>query len=179
MSLSLLAKTLITLGPEAVRLAGSKLGNQKAGDVAADVVQVVARQYSTPEAQLMAAEQALKALPAPDLEQVLSLKVALAEEATKQQIAMKQLIQQGDNAADEVVRRARPKMAKLSLYAAIAYVFVFELVKVFGHGTGPSMEVMLFLMSAPLGYMGLRTLDGFAPYSKASGDKALSLMRLK
>ena len=51
MSLSLLASALLTLGPEAIKFIGAKLGKSKVADLAADVVTVVGNNYVNPEAQ--------------------------------------------------------------------------------------------------------------------------------
>jgi hypothetical protein len=80
-------------------------------------------------------------------------------------------IRQGDVAEDTYIRRTRPGMARGSCWGALAYVFAFELLGAFGKGGGASWELAAFLASPALTYLGLRTLDGFAPYSKSSRDK--------
>lgn len=80
-------------------------------------------------------------------------------------------IRQGDTADDGYVRHTRPAMARGACWGTLGYVFAFELLGAFGKGSGASWELAAFLASPALTYLGLRTLDGFAPYSKSSKDK--------
>lgn len=82
-----------------------------------------------------------------------------------------QTIQSGDNSTDEYTRRTRPLMARVSLWVTLLYGVSIELASVLGKGTGASWEVIGLLSAPAWAYMGLRTFDGFAPYSKSSKDK--------
>ena len=65
-------------------------------------------------------------------------------------------------------------MARQSWQMTAIYVMTFSLLNAWGRGTGPDFDIVLMLMTPALAYLGLRTLDGWAPYSKASGDKVAS-----
>lgn len=171
MSLSLLASALLTLGPEAIKFIGSKFGKSKVADLAADVVSLVGNSYINPEAKQAALEQNLKRLSPEELDELLEMRTVLEQEASKRHQATQDTIQNGDNAKDQYVRQTRPLLARLSMYASILYAFGFEALAAVGTGNGASFDVLLWLFAPALTYMGVRTIDGFAPYSKASGDK--------
>ena len=80
-------------------------------------------------------------------------------------------IRSGDNSTDEYTRRTRPLMARVSLWVTLLYGVALEVLSVYGHGDGASWEVIGLLSAPAWAYMGLRTFDGFAPYSKSSKDK--------
>lgn len=80
-------------------------------------------------------------------------------------------IRHGDQIKDEYVRHTRPAMARSSCWATLAYVLLFEGLAAFGKGSGASWELAAFIASPALTYLGLRTVDGFAPFSKSSRDK--------
>lgn len=65
-------------------------------------------------------------------------------------------------------------MARQSWQMTAIYVMTFSLLNAWGRGTGPDFDIVLELMTPALAYLGLRSLDGWAPYSKASGDKVAS-----
>ncbi|CSB19041.1 Uncharacterised protein [Vibrio cholerae] len=65
-------------------------------------------------------------------------------------------------------------MARQSLWATVLYCFVFEFLKAKGMGTGADPYIAGLLSAPAWTYLGLRTLDGFAPYPKGSGHKATS-----
>ncbi|MDZ7902298.1 MAG: hypothetical protein U5L01_07040 [Rheinheimera sp.] len=70
-------------------------------------------------------------------------------------------------------------MARWSLYGAMLYAIGFELSEVLGSGKGADLDLLFYLLTPVWTYMGARTIDGFAPYSKASGDKVLNLVKRK
>jgi fibronectin type 3 domain-containing protein len=84
----------------------------------------------------------------------LELEDAQAEHATTQKT-----IQSGDNATDEYVRRTRPKMARQSWYATMAYIVVAELLQAFEQGSGAEMALAAVLIAPASAYMGMRTVD--------------------
>jgi len=139
-------------------------------------------------------EQKLAQLPPEQLVQLETLKVQLQQfqlERDKAQMADQQAahheqqetIRNGDNATDEYVRQTRPLMARLSLYSSIAYVMIMSLGQqagavagAFGHAFSmpePDWDIALMLATPALGYLGFRTLDGFARYSKSSKHKVM------
>lgn len=80
-------------------------------------------------------------------------------------------IRNGDSAEDEYVRRTRPKIARRAFYFGFAYIAMFELLAVFGHGDGASWEIAGMFLAPTLAYMGFRTLDGFGNKFKFLGRK--------
>jgi len=69
-------------------------------------------------------------------------------------------IRDGDNAADEYVRRTRPMMARQSWFASAAYIIAFEALKVSSVTTlGASTELALLLMGPAGAYLGFRSFD--------------------
>lgn len=58
-------------------------------------------------------------------------------------------IRSGDNAEDAFVRRTRPAQSWVSLFAALAYVFMNK---------EPSVEILLLLLTLPWAYAGLRQI---------------------
>jgi hypothetical protein len=66
-------------------------------------------------------------------------------------------IRAGDNAEDSFVRRTRPGQSWVSLFAALAYVFI---------NSEPSVEIIILLLTLPWAYAGLRQIgkgiDAFA-----------------
>lgn len=89
----------------------------------------------------------------------------------EQHQATQQTIQSGDNATDDYARRTRPLMARVSLWVTLLYGVLLEVLSVYDYGDGASWEVISLLSAPAWAYMGLRTFDGFAPYSKSSKDK--------
>ena len=76
------------------------------------------------------------------------------------------LIASADASSDEYVRHTRPKIARQSWYFGSAFVFGFEVAKVFGYGEGAPVEIALTLLAPALAYSGFRTLDKFAKVRK-------------
>ncbi|RMF72233.1 MAG: hypothetical protein D6740_05605 [Alphaproteobacteria bacterium] len=69
-------------------------------------------------------------------------------------------IRAGDRATDEYVRRTRPKMARQSWWATIAYVIGFEAAHAFGlTQAGASMDLAMILLAPAAAYIGFRTWD--------------------
>ncbi|CAA6680329.1 Unannotated, partial [Lentimonas sp. CC4] len=59
----------------------------------------------------------------------------------------------------EYVRHTRPWGCRLSLYSAIAYIFLFELLEAFDKGAGANWEIAAGLMAPFLTYLGWRSAD--------------------
>ncbi|MDV1253140.1 MULTISPECIES: hypothetical protein [Klebsiella] len=196
-TLSTIASVLLKAGPSLVRTVGGWFGGDsttaKAADSVASIVETV-NSAINPADQQRVLEQKLAQLPPEQLVQLEGLKVQLQQfqmEREKAQMADQQAahheqqetIRNGDNATDEYVRQTRPLMARLSLYSSIAYVMVMSLGQqagavagAFGHAfsmPAPDWDISLMLATPALGYLGFRTLDGFARYSKSSKHKVM------
>lgn len=196
-TLSTIASVLLKAGPSLVRTVGGWFGSDsttaKAADSVASIVETVNGAIN-PADQQRVLEQKLAQLPPEQLVQLEGLRVQLQQfqlERDKAQMADQQAahheqqetIRNGDNATEEYVRQTRPLMARLSLYSSIAYVFFMSLGQqagavagAFGHAFSmpePDWDIALMLATPALGYLGFRTLDGFARYSKSSKDKVM------
>lgn len=196
-TLSTIASALLKAGPSLVRTVGAWFGSDsttaKAADSVASIVETVNGAIN-PADQQRVLEQKLAQLPPEQLVQLEGLKVQLQQfqlERDKAQMADQQAaqheqqetIRNGDNATDEYVRQTRPLMARLSLYSSIAYVMLMSLGQqagavagAFGHAFSmpePDWDIALMLATPALGYLGFRTLDGFARYSKSSKHKVI------
>ena len=196
-TLSTIASVLLKAGPSLVRTVGGWFGSDsttaKAADSVASIVETVNGAIN-PVDQQRVLEQKLAQLPPEQLVQLETLKVQLQQfqlERDKAQMADQQAahheqqetIRNGDNTTDEYVRQTRPLMARLSLYSSIAYVMIMSLGQqagavagAFGHAFSmpePDWDIALMLATPALGYLGFRTLDGFARYSKSSKHKVM------
>ena len=194
-TLSTVASVLLKAGPSLVRTVGGWFGSDtsRAADSVASIVETVNGAIN-PADQQRVLEQKLAQLPPEQLVQLETLKVQLQQfqlERDKAQLADQQAahheqqetIRNGDNATDEYVRQTRPLMARLSLYSSIAYVMIMSLGQqagavagAFGHAFSmpePDWDIALMLATPALGYLGFRTLDGFARYSKSSKHKVM------
>ncbi|VGA76681.1 hypothetical protein [Klebsiella pneumoniae] len=196
-TLSTVASVLLKAGPSLVRTVGGWFGGDsataKAADSVASIVETVNGAINSADQQRVL-EQKLAQLPPEQLVQLETLKVQLQQfqlERDKAQMADQQAthheqqetIRNGDNATDEYVRQTRPLMARLSLYSSIAYVMIMSLGQqagavagAFGHTfsmPAPDWDISLMLATPALGYLGFRTLDGFARYSKSSKHKVM------
>ena len=192
-TLSTVASVLLKAGPSLLRTVGGWFGGDaaKTADSVAGVVENVGNAIN-PADQQRVLEQKLAQLPPEQFVQLESLKVQLEQfqlERDKAQLADKQAahheqqetIRNGDNATDEYVRQTRPLMARLSLYSSILYVMLMSLGQQAGAVAGgyghtfampaPDWDIALMLATPALGYLGFRTLDGFARYSKSSKHK--------
>ncbi|EKB28334.1 hypothetical protein [Aeromonas dhakensis] len=178
-----LAALAVQQGPALIRgVAGLFGGNDTANKVADMVEQVsgigltAAQQQASIEEQLGRITDPVVLLELDKLRaemekeqtrrQELQLADSQAEQATTQQT-----IREGDGAKDEYVRHTRPLMARQSWQMSAIYVVLFSVLKAFGYGDGPDFDMVLLLLTPAWAYLGLRTLDGFAPHPKASGQK--------
>ncbi|BBV67831.1 hypothetical protein STW0522KLE44_42190 [Klebsiella sp. STW0522-44] len=190
-TISTVASVLLKAGPSLLRTVGGWFGGdaKTTADSVAGMVETVGNAI-TPADQQRVLEQTLAKLPPEQLVQLESLKVQLEQlqaDREKAQLADKQAahheqqetIRNGDNATDEYVRQTRPKMARLSLYSSIAYVMCMSAGQMAGAVAGmslpaPDWDISLMLATPALGYLGFRTLDGFARYSKSSKHKVMA-----
>ncbi|HBC0987584.1 TPA: hypothetical protein IGZ61_002256 [Escherichia coli] len=189
-----LAATLLQAGPAILRTVGGWFGDgvAKVADNVADMVEAVTTS-TAPTEQQRTLERWLQTLPPEQLAQLSSLHVQLEQITLDRDQAVladrqathreqQDTIRNGDNAASDYVRRTRPLMARLSLYAGAAYVLILTLGQIsaaaltaYGHpftAPTPDWDIALMLLTPALGYLGFRTLDGFAPFSKSGKDKA-------
>lgn len=192
-TLSSIASVLLKAGPSVLRTVGGWFGSDaaKTADSVAGIVESV-NSAVNPQDQQRVLENALAALPPEQLVQLESLKVQLQQiqlEREKAALADQQAahheqqdtIRNGDNATDEYVRQTRPKMARLSLYSAISYVLLMTIgqqaaaiASAAGHAVtmpAPDWDITMMLLTPALAYLGFRTMDGFARYSKSSKHK--------
>ncbi len=177
-----LAALAVQQGPTLIRGIASLFGGSDTANKVADMVEQVSGIGFTAEQQQANIEQQLMRLPPEAIADLQKLKVELEKEQTRrlelqladqqsEQATTQQTIREGDVATDTYVRNTRPLMARQSWYATALYVLAFEGLSVAGFGGGADISVIAMLSSPAWAYMGLRTLDGFAPHPKASGQK--------
>lgn len=192
-TISSIAGVLLKAGPAVLRTVGGWFGSDaaKTADSVAGIVESVNSAVNPPDQQRVL-ENALAVLPPEQLVQLESLKVQLQQiqlEREKAALADQQAahheqqdtIRNGDNATDEYVRQTRPKMARLSLYSGICYVLLMTvgqqaaaIASAAGHAMSmpaPDWDITMMLLTPALAYLGFRTMDGFARYSKSSKHK--------
>ncbi|WP_262032680.1 holin family protein [Serratia liquefaciens] len=192
-TISTVASLLMKAGPSVLRSIGSLFGGDtaKTANSVAGIVETVGNAVS-PQDQQRVLEQKLAQLSPEQLVQLESLKVQLQQfqlERDKAVLADRQAahheqqetVRNGDNSVDEYVRRTRPLMARLSLYSSILYVLLLAIGQqgasistAAGHAMvmpEPDWDIALMLAMPALTYLGFRTLDGFARYSKSSKHK--------
>lgn len=177
-----LAALAVQQGPALIRGISAMFGGSDTANKVADMVEQVSGIGFTAEQQQANIEQQLMRLPPEAIADLQKLKVELEKEQTRrlelqladqqsEQTTTQQTIRDGDVATDTYVRNTRPLMARQSWYATAFYVLAFEGLSVAGFGEGADISVIAMLSSPAWAYMGLRTLDGFAPHPKASGQK--------
>ena len=177
-----LAALAVQQGPAMIRGIASLFGGSETANKVADMVEQVSGIGFTVEQQQANIEQQLMRLPPEAIPELLNLRLEMEKEKTRrleleradqqaEQATTQQTIREGDGATDTYVRNTRPLMARQSWYATALYVLAFEGLRVAGYGDGADISVIAMLSSPAWAYMGLRTLDGFAPHPKASGQK--------
>ncbi len=192
MSLSLIlgaAKLAMEVGPAAIRGISSLFGGSETADKVAGMVEQVDNALGmTKEQKEIALTRELQKLPPESLVELERIKVEMEKEVTRRielQLGDKQAehhetqttIRNGDNADDQYVRRTRPRQAKQSWWAGTLYIFGSIIAEMAGFAdSGPDVKTAAVLYIVCWGYHGLRTADGFAPYSKSSGDKVMGVI---
>jgi hypothetical protein len=192
MSLSLIAgvaSLAMEYGPAAIRGISSLFGGNDTADKVADAVEKADAIFgASKEKKELVVTRELQNLPPESMVELEKIKVELEKQKTRRQeleLSDKQAehhetqetIRNGDNANDDYVRHTRPMQARQSFWFGTIYVFAMTAAKLAGFGDGPDMYVALTLYALAFSYHGLRTLDGFAPYSKSSGDKVAGVIR--
>ncbi|RAJ06386.1 hypothetical protein [Aeromonas salmonicida] len=177
-----LAALAVQQGPAMIRGIASLFGGSDTANKVADMVEQVSGIGFTAEQQQANIEQQLMRLPPEAIADLQKLKVELEKEQTRrlelqladqqsEQATTQQTIREGDTNHDEYVRHTRPLMARQSWQVSAIYVVLFTVLKAFDRGDGPDFDMVLLLLTPAWAYLGLRTLDGFAPHPKASGQK--------
>ena len=178
-----LASLALNAGPSLIRGIASLVGGSETADKVANIVQTVSDLgLGKSDSQAMIESRLQQAFTPEQFVELQRLKADLEREETRRQELQLQdrqseqaetqtTIRQGDQNQDEYVRRTRPLMARQSWQATAIYVFTMSLLQAFGRGSGADFEMAMMLLTPALAYLGLRTLDGWAPYSKTSGHK--------
>lgn len=178
-----LAALAVQQGPAMIRGIASLFGGSDTANKVADIVEQVSGVGMTAEQQQAAIERQLGGIYSPaERAELEKLKVELEKEQNRrreletadlqaEQATTQQTIREGDGAKDEYVRHTRPLMARQSWQAGALYIVLFTVLRAFGYGDGPDFEMAMLMLTPAWAYMGLRTLDGFAPHPKASGQK--------
>ncbi|HIF6018616.1 TPA: hypothetical protein ACX3GV_000105 [Vibrio parahaemolyticus] len=192
MSLSLIlgaAKLAMEVGPAAIRGISSMFGGSVTADKVAEMVEQVDSVIGmSKDNKAMSLAQKLQTLPPESLVELERIKVEMEKEVTRrQQLSLEDkqqeheqtqlTIRNGDNAKDEYVRHTRPKMARQSFIMMVLYIVAMEIMKANDFGTGADVYLALTIATPAFAYLGLRTIDGFAPYSKSSGDKVSGVIK--
>ncbi|PMS49923.1 hypothetical protein [Vibrio parahaemolyticus] len=171
MSLLSIAALALKVGPAAIRGISSLFGGSDTADKVAEAVeQVDAVLGMNKEQKELAVTRKLQALPPESMVELERIKLEMEKELTRRMeldLNDKQAehhetqatIRAGDVAEDEYVRHTRPWGSRLSLYSAIAYIFLFELLEAFSKGTGADWEIATGLMAPFLTYLGWRSAD--------------------
>jgi len=178
-----LAALAVQQGPALIRGISSFFGGSKTADKVADMVEQVSG-IGLPAAQQQAAiEDQLNRITDPAvLVELQKIKNEMEKEQTRrQELALQDqqaeqretqaTIRAGDSTTDTYVRNTRPLMARQSWYVTALYVLAFEGLAVAGYGSGADLSMVAMLSTPAWAYLGLRTLDGFAPHPKSSGQK--------
>jgi hypothetical protein len=187
MSIALVASVAamaVRQGPNVIRGIASLFGGNDTADKVANIVEQVGSIAGiSPEQKVAKVAEKIAALPPEVLLGLEQLKVELEKEQTRrQELAYndqqtthretQMTIRNGDNVTDEYVRRTRPMMARQSFYLGSLYVIAMELLMAIGKTTsGADWALAMAIYTPALSYMGLRTLDGFAPFGKNSSQK--------
>ena len=178
-----LAALAVQQGPAMIRGIAGWFGGSETANKVADMVEQVSGIGLTAAQQQASIEEQLGRITDPAaLVELQKLKIEMEKEQTRRmelQLADKQseqhetqeTIRSGDGATDTYVRNTRPLMARQSWYATAFYVLAFEGLKVAGLGDGADWSMAAMLSTPAWAYLGLRTLDGFAPHPKSSGEK--------
>lgn len=179
-----IAAMAVRQGPAVIRGIASLFGGNDTASKVADIVEQVGSIAGlSPEQKIAKTAEKIAAMPPEVLLGLEQLKVELEKEQTRrQELAYSDqqsthretqtTIRNGDNATDEYVRRTRPLMARQSFYIGSLYVIGMELLRALGESAnGADWALAIAIYTPALTYMGLRTLDGFAPFGKGSNQK--------
>lgn len=178
-----IASLAVDLGPAAIRGVAHLFGGSDTAEKVASAVEKADSVLGlSKDAKELAVTRELQSLPPEARVELERIKVELEKQVTRRQelvLSDKQAehhetqttIRSGDNAQDEMVRHTRPLMARRSFWMMVLYIIGMEGLKAFSYGAGADWTLAMTLGTPAFAYLGLRTVDGFAPYSKSSGDK--------
>lgn len=190
-----IAKLAVDHGPGLLRSVGSLLGG-KAKDTA-DTIATLTEQVGnatgiTASQRADTLSQAIQQLPAEQQVELARIHLQAETEAMRLEIERElaqlhdraaeheqtqRTIRHGDQAIDELVRETRPLLARRSFWLTATYCLGAEAARLGGIADGGADIAVAALLAAPCwAYLGLRTLDGFAPYPKSSGQKLPGLL---
>nr|WP_192867673.1 hypothetical protein [Thaumasiovibrio occultus] len=172
------ASLVTELGPKVLRAVGSLLGGktERVADTLAQSIEEIDGELFSQEDRQAHIAEVIQSLPTEDLSELEKIKVELEKERNRRfelQVQDRQsehretqtTIRAGDMAEDPYVRRTRPQGARLSLYTAIIYTFLFEGLAAFDKGDGADVYILGLLIAPFMTYMGWRTADKFG-YAK-------------
>lgn len=181
-----LAALAVQQGPAMIRGIAGWFGGSETANKVADMVEQVSGIGLTAAQQQASIEEQLGRITDPaalvelqklknemEKEQTRRLELQLADRQSEQH-ETQETIRNGDTATDTYVRNTRPLMARQSWYVTALYVLAFEGLAVADLGTGADLSMVAMLSTPAWAYLGLRTLDGFAPHPKSSGQKVQS-----
>jgi len=181
-----LAALAVQQGPALIRGIAGLFGGSDTANKVADMVEQVSGIGLTAAQQQASIEEQLGRITDPavlvelqklksemEKEQTRRLELQLADRQSEQH-ETQETIRNGDTATDTYVRNTRPLMARQSWYVTALYVLAFEGLAVADLGTGADLSMVAMLSTPAWAYLGLRTLDGFAPHPKSSGQKVQS-----
>lgn len=190
LSISAIAALALSVGPSAIRGLSSLFGESKTAEQLAGIVEAAESAFP-PErefARLDYVHEKLSMLSPDQLIELEKIQLQLEQEVTRRQELSLQdkqaaheqtqkTIREGDKALDEKIRRLRPAQSWISFWAGYLYALIAEIALSQGIGSGTDIFLLLTLWSYAFAYFGLRTIDGFAPYPKSSGDKATGALK--
>ncbi|ENG7519509.1 hypothetical protein ABVD55_002691 [Vibrio harveyi] len=183
------AQLAMEVGPAVIRGISSLFGGSETANKVADMVESVDGALGmTKEQKTLSIANEMQKLPPESLVEIERLKVEMQKEVTrrqaqaledkqKEQEQTQLTIREGDKSSDEYVRHTRPSIARSSFWMMTLYIFAFEAFKAKGMGAGADMYIAMTIGAPAIAYFGLRTWDGFAPYSKSSGDKVAGAIK--
>jgi hypothetical protein len=181
-----IAALAVQQGPALIRGIANMFGGSDTANQVADIVEQVSGIGLSADQQTATVAAQLGRITDPAaLVELEKIRVALEKEQTRrQELALQdkqaehhetqETVREGDNATDTYVRNTRPLLARQSWYATALYVLAFEGLKVASYGDGADWSMAAMLSTPAWAYLGLRTLDGFAPHPKSSGQKVQS-----
>jgi len=166
-----LASLALEVGPSAIRGISSLFGGSETANKVAEAVESVDSVLGLSSAQKeIAITRELQKLPPESLVELEKIKLELEKEVTRRQELSLQdnqtshhetqtTIRAGDVAHDKYVRRTRPWGSRLSLYACLIYIFLFEALEAFDKGTGADWQLASMMIAPFMTYLGWRALD--------------------
>lgn len=175
LTIATLVPLLLKTGPTILRTVGGLFGSggKKAANTAAQLVETVAG--LDPKAAEAELSYKLSQLPPEQLVALESMKIQLEKiQAEREQNRFhyevnihsqtQKTIRNGDKNGTDYVKETRPKLARLSTYAAIAYTFIFEGLAAGDIGDGAEIWILSALFTPALTYVGARSVDAFSKY---------------